>query len=235
MIVGVEFDDVRAAGDLVADRADDLVDAGDFLRALRDRDAGLEALGPIGAAGDDGLGRHQQARAGDDALVDRLLEADVGEARALGAEIALGGEAGDQRASALDDGARGAQRERLVKHLIVPQGLVVRVEEEVRMALDHSGHQRRAGKIDHARAGGRGEVRAGGGDAVAVDQHRPAFVGLRVTPSNTRAGRSRIGSASDGAAISEKKKESQPPKHRHLRLNTQSSPSATWRRNHGSE
>ena len=67
------------AGDLVADRADGLVDPGDFLRALRNRNAGLEALGPVGAARDDRLGRDEQARAGDDALVDRLLEADVGD------------------------------------------------------------------------------------------------------------------------------------------------------------
>ena len=94
MIIGVEFDDVGAGRDLVAHGADGLVDAGDFLRALRDGDARLEALGAVGAARDDRLGRDQQARAGDDALVDRLLQPDVGEARAFGAEVALGGEAG---------------------------------------------------------------------------------------------------------------------------------------------
>ena len=46
VIVGIEFDDGRTPGDLVADGADGLVDAGDFLRALRDGNAGLEALGP---------------------------------------------------------------------------------------------------------------------------------------------------------------------------------------------
>ncbi len=72
MIIGVEFDEVGAAGDLVADGADRLVDAGDFLRALGDDEAGLIALGAVGAARDDGLGRDQQARTRHDALVDRL-------------------------------------------------------------------------------------------------------------------------------------------------------------------
>ena len=85
---------VAPAGDLVADGADGLVDAGDFLRALRDGNAGLEALGTVGAAGDDCFGRDEQARAGDDTLVDGLLEPDIGEARPFGAEVAFGSEAG---------------------------------------------------------------------------------------------------------------------------------------------
>ena len=140
MIIGVEFDDVRARRDLVANRADRLVDPGDFLRALRALRRPARSPWAVGAARDDRPGRDEQARAGDDALVDRLLEADVGKAGAFGAEVALGGEAGIERALGVDDRARGAQRERLVQHLIVPQGLVVGMEEEVRMALDHPGH-----------------------------------------------------------------------------------------------
>ena len=189
MIIGVEFDDVGAGRDLVADGADGFVDTRNFLRALRDGNAGLEALGSVSAARDDRLGRNQQARTGDDALVDRLLETDVGEARAFGAEVALGGEAGIERALGLDDGAGGAQRERLVQHLIVPQGLIVGMQEQVRMALDHAGHEGRARKVDRSSAGRRGEVRTGGGDVVAVDEDRPAFVGCGSMPSNTRAGR----------------------------------------------
>ncbi len=46
MIIGIEFDDVGAAGDLVTDGADGLVDAGDFLRALGDGTPGSKPLGP---------------------------------------------------------------------------------------------------------------------------------------------------------------------------------------------
>ncbi len=84
--------------------------------------------------------------------------------------------------SRVDHRACGAQGERLVEHLIVPQCLIVRVEEEVRMALDHPGHEGGAGEVDYLRAGGGGEVRPGGRDAVAVDEHRPAFVGTGVHP-----------------------------------------------------
>src|ERR1044072_6098138 len=73
MIVGVEFDDVGTAGDLVADSFYSFVDACDFLRPLRNRNAGLKSLGSIGAAGDDRLGRDEQARTRRDPLVDRLL------------------------------------------------------------------------------------------------------------------------------------------------------------------
>jgi hypothetical protein len=131
MIVGVEFDQRRPAGDLVADRADHLLDSRDFLSTLRDGKAGLEALRPVGATGDDGLGRDQHAGPRDDPLIDCLLEPDVGEARAFGSEVALGREARLQGPFGMHDGAGGADRQRLVKHLIVPKRLVVRVQEEV--------------------------------------------------------------------------------------------------------
>ena len=145
--------------------------------------AGLEALGAVGAAGDDRLGRDEQARAGDDALVDRLLEPDVGEARALGAEVALGGEAGLERSLGLDDGAGGAQRERLVQHLIVPQRLVVGVEEEVRMALDHAGHQGGAGQVDRF---ARRRARRGSARRRRCGRRRPAPTSLRAGPDPRR-------------------------------------------------
>src|SRR4029078_322969 len=102
MVVGVEFDDVGTGGDLVADSADRLVYPGDFLRALRDRDAGLETLGAVGTARDDGLGGDEQPRTRGDALVDRLLEADIGKSGALGAKIAFGRETGVKRPFCLD-------------------------------------------------------------------------------------------------------------------------------------
>ena len=155
MIVGVEFDDRRRPQRPGRGRRG----WSRRRRPLPARPAGsgrpAQALRAVGAAGDDRLGRDEQARAGDDALVDRLLEADVGEARALGAEIALGGEAGIERALGVDDRAGGAERERLVKHLIVPQRLIVGVQEEVRVALDHaraSASCRGAGRLARPRS-----------------------------------------------------------------------------------
>ena len=180
VIIGIQFDQPSTSGDLVADGSDDLVDAADFLSTLRHRDAGLIALGAIGTARDDGAGGDGQARPRHDALVDRLLEAGIGIARALGAEVALAGEPGHQRRARLHDRARRAQRQRLVQHLIVPRRLVVGMQEQVAVALDQPRHQGGAGQIDDAAPGRRGEVRPDGSDAVFVDQHLPAGVWLCV-------------------------------------------------------
>ena len=113
-------------------------------------------------------------------MVDRLLEPDVGKACAFRAEVALRGEAGFERAARMDDGACGAERERLMQDLIVPERLVVRVQEEVRVPLDHAGHEGGAGQLDGAGARGGREVRPRRSDLVALYEYRPAFVRLRV-------------------------------------------------------
>ncbi len=182
VIVGIDLDQAGAPGDLVADGADDLVDAADFLRPLRHGDARLEALRAVGAAGDDRTRRDEQARPGHDALIDRLLQPDVGIARPFRAEVALAGEAGQQRRPRLDHRARRSQRQCLVQDLIVPRRLVIGVEEKVAVALDHAGHQRRAGQVDDPRAGRRRQVRPDGSDALAVDEHLPPRVRRGVDP-----------------------------------------------------
>ena len=130
-------------------------------------DVGRRMLRPIAARRDDGARDDDHARAGDDALLDRLLEADVGVARALGAEVAHRREAGEQRVARVVRRAGDAERERLVQHLIVPRRLVVRMQQQVRVPLDEPGQQRRAGQVDRRRAGGCADVgrRADGGDA----------------------------------------------------------------------
>ena len=78
------------------------------------------------------------ARTGNDALIDRLLEPDVGVAGALGAEIAHAREAGQQLRARMVHRARDAQRERLVEHLIVPRRLVVRMQQQMRVPFDQA-------------------------------------------------------------------------------------------------
>ena len=116
-----------------------------------------------------------QARPRDDALLDGALEADVGVARALGAEIALGGEAGEQRGAGVIHGARGAQRQRLVQHLVVPAGLVVRMKKEMAVAFDQA---RESASRRRVRCGARSpepaDLCADGSDALTLDQHLPA-------------------------------------------------------------
>src|SRR5262245_20953135 len=72
-------------------------------------------------------------------------------------------------------GAGGSQRESLVHHLIVPGSFVVGVQQNVRMALDESGHERGSGEVDHVRTRSI-DVWASGFDAVAADAYRPPFV-----------------------------------------------------------
>ena len=76
----------------------------------------------------------------------------------------------------MDDRPCGAESEWLVEDLIVPQGLVVWVEEEMRVALDHAWHDGRAGKVDDASSGRTREVRSDCGDTVAVYEDAPSFV-----------------------------------------------------------
>ena len=179
-VVGVELHPVGAGGDLPTDGRDHLLRARHLLGALRDRDARFEPLGAVGAERDDRARRDAEPRALDDALVDRRLQPDVGIARPLGAQVALAGEPGEKRRARAGDRTRGAQRQRLVQHLIVPARLVVGMEEEVAVPLDHPRHQRVAGQVDGARAGGNGEVGADRDDAVAAHQDLPAGVGLAV-------------------------------------------------------
>jgi hypothetical protein len=132
--------------------------------------------------GSNPLGRDVEPGARHDPLVDRRFQPDIGIARAFGAEVALAGEAGEQCRLGARHRARSAQRKRLVQHLIVPAGLVIRMEEQVSVPLDHPRHQRLAGQVDDLGVGGRGQVRPDRGDAVALDQNLPAGMRLAVHP-----------------------------------------------------
>ncbi len=193
--VRVQLDEVCSAADLLADSANDLVDSADFLRALRNGNAGFEASRAVGVAGDDRFGRDEQARAGDDVLVDRLAKSDIGVAGTLGSKVALGREARGKRPPRVDYGSRGAERQRLVQDLVVPELLIVGVKEQMRVALDQPGHERCAGKVDDAGAARRGNRRSHGANAIAVNHDRPALVRHRVhaVEQARRAQQQRIG------------------------------------------
>ena len=176
-IVAVELDPIGAVADLVAHHARQAVDAVGLFGALRHAPFEREALGRVTAGGHDGARGGEHARTGNDALIDRLLEFDIGVAGALGAQIADGGEAGHQGGAQVIDGAGGAQRESFVRHLVVPRSLVVGMQQDVRVAFDQAGQQRGAGQVDDLGVGGvDGRGGSGGLDAVAADAHGPAFV-----------------------------------------------------------
>ena len=113
---------------------------------------------------------------GDDALLDGAPELDVVVERALGAEVALGGDPGAERRRRVRHRAGDAEAERLLQHLVVPQRLVVGMQEEMRVPLDEPGNGASylAASIRSRRPAPRPGLGADGGDRVPLDQHHPA-------------------------------------------------------------
>jgi len=90
---------------------------------------------------DDRPRRDKQPRPGNDCLLHRLLQTNVRVTRAFGAKIAQRRKAGEQRAAQMIRRARDAQAQRFARHLIVPDSFTVRMQQDVRVRLDQSGHQ----------------------------------------------------------------------------------------------
>src|SRR5919197_2117096 len=136
-IIGVNLDPVRAALDLVAHYARQLVDAARFFRALRNVVGvfGRESLRAIAAGCDDSPGGNDHPRPRDDVLIDRLLEANVRVPGTLSPEVAHRRPTGHERAPGVVDSPGDAERESFVQHLVVPRRLVVRMKEKMRMPL----------------------------------------------------------------------------------------------------
>ena len=85
--------------------------------------------------------------------------------------------------------------QRLLEDLVLPGGLVVGMEQEVRMGVDQAGQERHPGEVDRPRPlrGLHLGCRAGGGDRPIARPGRPSRSRGVGDPSKTRAGRSRTG------------------------------------------
>ena len=140
------------------------------------------------------------ARAGEVAVVDGVAQADVGVA--VGADVAHGGKAGFQRQARVLGAAQGARGTE-----IAPDGIarVFRVAGQVGVRIDQPWQQGLVAQVDDVGAGRNGQLAAGGGDALAADEHdgvvdqRPAahVQQMRGLDGRHRGGR-RIGSAGGG-------------------------------------
>src|SRR5262249_20202980 len=73
---------------------------------------------------------------------------------------------------------RHAQGLGLAEYLVVPDRLVVGMQEQVRVGLDHPRDQRRSGQIDHLGVARRVDLRARTNcfDAVTSNEHDPTLV-----------------------------------------------------------
>ena len=107
--------------------------------ALRNAPFERETLGLITARGDDRPCGGENPRPGNNSLVDGLFQFDIRVLRAFRAQIADRGEAGHQGRAQMIGRARDTHSQAFMRHLIVPTGFVVRVQQNVRMPLTSPG------------------------------------------------------------------------------------------------
>ena len=119
-----------------------------------------------------------------------MLQLDVVVERALGAEVPLGGDARLQRRPGMGHRLGHAEADRFPQHLGVPQGLVVGMEKQMRVALDEAGDERRPGERDPLGAGGHADWSAGPTAAMRAPRTRTTHprATLSETPSQTPPG-----------------------------------------------
>src|SRR5207249_4267288 len=117
--------------DLIANHADQGIDAIGLLRALGNAPLRGETFRAIAPGGDDGACSDEEPWSGNDSLFDRLLDAHVRVTGALGPQVAQGGKPGLERVAAMIGRPADAKRQWLLQDLVVPGSLVVRMEKKV--------------------------------------------------------------------------------------------------------
>ena len=172
-VVGVDLDPVGTGGDLLAHGLAHLDRPVDHLRPLRDLPARIEAGRAVGAGGDQGAGGGEDARSRDHALRDRVPQDTSAKPAPSVPRSRTVVNPASSVASGRHHGADRPQLERLLEHLVVPGGLVVGVEEEMRVHLDQAGDQGQPREVDLPRSGRRLEGAGGAdrGDPAVLDQH----------------------------------------------------------------
>src|SRR5437773_588661 len=135
-VVGVNLDPIGAFPDLIP-KPNQVLAIGLF-GALRHAPLRSKTLRAIAAGRNDGARDHEHSRPRDDALLDGLLETDICIAGTLGSKVANRCEAGHQRAAQMVRRTCNAQRKSLECILIVPRGLTVRMQQDMRMPFDQA-------------------------------------------------------------------------------------------------
>ncbi len=164
----VDFGKVRAFLSLRAHGDDDALGGVGVVGVGEDVLCGVVDVGVLVPAQDiDGHSAHAHAWARDHAGVYGVADGGVGRASAFGAHIAFGGEAGDEVGRGGAGGDEGALWNALLDGLKV---FGARVEEEVHVRVDQSGHEGAVAGIDDLGSGGMGHVLGDLGDAIAGDE-----------------------------------------------------------------
>ena len=99
----------------------------------------------VAAQNIDGIAADAQARPGNQPMVDRVADGGVGRTRAFGAHVAFGGEAGHQIVARGEHREDGALRNGFLHGL---QIFRARMQEEMDVRIDQSGHQGGVAEVD---------------------------------------------------------------------------------------
>src|SRR4051812_26695872 len=128
----------------------------DDLHAFGNGDFGRIAFEVVAAGGGNTSGYDKHTRAGNDAFVDCLFNADVAVTSAFGFDITNRGEALFECAMRGNNGARGAVSKRMLEQLrvISTLGRIFALQKDVSVRVNEAGEHGGTRKIDHVRTGG---------------------------------------------------------------------------------
>ncbi len=174
-VVHVDLDPVGAVCDLLAGGLARLDGTIHELGARRQLVVRRVAVERVAAGRGDGPGADEHPRTGHVALVDRLLDADVGVACALRLDVANGGEPLLEHSADETRRSRRPKRGRLLQDLHVV-AVLLRVEKDMRVGVDHPRKHRRHREIGDHGAGRHGSLREGPDAFDPVSAHDDGLV-----------------------------------------------------------
>ena len=174
----VNLDEVGAFLMLLADDLDELVNGVGVVGVGKHVLRGVVVNGVFVAAQDvDGVAADAQARAQDQPLIDGVAHSRVSRAGAFCAQIALGGEAGQQVGFGCVGGEQGAPGNRLFDGL---QVFSAGVQEEMYVGVNQAREQRDVAQVDDFGPLRMGDFPAHSADTLTFDQN---LAGLEQCPS----------------------------------------------------
>ena len=143
-----------------AHRFHNLGDASHFLRAFRQKDIFriTARTRTVTGRGDNCFRNYDQARADHQPFVNRAFDRSIRKTRSFRSQIPQESESGQQGIARMIHRLDGSIRDWFFQHLIIPERLIVRVKENMRMEVHEPRQQRHIGQLDSACIGRRGDL-----------------------------------------------------------------------------